>query len=200
MEKETHYPSYDVMREQDHWDDHTQQIVGSRLLRERDYQFFTREEMESLKRICGDLVGDDREDIIQYVLGHLDQTLSSSVGEGQRKTGVPKGQILIRGGLKALLQSAEQKFMFPFIALDSSDRRRLLEDVSAGLAPSVPDWTGIPQKEWFKKLLTLTIEAYYSHPVVWSEIGYGGPAYPRGYVRTQLGQLDPWEAQKRENS
>ncbi|WP_369127188.1 hypothetical protein [Paenibacillus antri] len=40
----------------------------------------------------------------------------------------------------------------------------------------------------------MTLEAYYSHPAVWSEIGYGGPAYPRGYVRTQLGQLDPWEA------
>lgn len=34
----------------------------------------------------------------------------------------------------------------------------------------------------------------YPHPRVWSEIGYAGPAYPRGYVRTQLGQLDPWEA------
>lgn len=199
MKKETHYPSYDVMREQDEWDDHTQQIVGSRLLREQEYQFFALEEVESLKRICGDLVGDEREDIIQYVLGHLDQTLSSSIGEGQRKVGVPKGPILIREGLKAMLQSAEQKFMFPFIALNASDRRKLLEEVSTGQAPSVPEWSGIPQKEWFKKLLTLTIEAYYSHPTVWSEIGYGGPAYPRGYVRTQLGQLDPWEA-KKENS
>ncbi|KQX56587.1 hypothetical protein ASD40_04085 [Paenibacillus sp. Root444D2] len=34
--------------------------------------------------------------------------------------------------------------------------------------------------------------------VVWSEIGYAGPAYPRGYVRTQLGQLDPWEAQPKQ--
>ncbi len=41
----------------------------------------------------------------------------------------------------------------------------------------------------------MTAEAYYSHLVAWSEIGYGGPAYPRGYVRTQMGQLDPWEAQ-----
>lgn len=195
MEKKSHYPSYDVMRERDHWDDHTQQIVGSRLMREQEYQFFTLEEAESLKRICGELVGDDREDIIQYVLGHLDQSLSSSVGEGQRKAGVPKGQILLREGLKALQRSAEQKFLFPFIALDPSDRRQLLEEVSVGQASSEAQWKGIPQVEWFKKLLTMTIEAYYSHPEVWSEIGYGGPAYPRGYVRTQQGQLDPWEAQ-----
>lgn len=200
MKKETHYPSYDVMREQDHWDDHTQQIVGSRLLRKQEYRFFTLEEIESLKRICGDLVGDDREDIIQYVLEHIDQTLSSAIGEGQRKPDVPEGPVLIREGLKAIGHTAEQKFMFPFIALDPSDRRKLLEEVSAGQAPAVSEWSGVPQAEWFKKLLTLTIEAYYSHPIVWSEIGYGGPAYPRGYVRTQLGQLDPWEAQKEKDS
>lgn len=195
MEKKSHYPSYDVMREQDHWDDNTQQIVGSRLLEDLEYRFFTVEEAETLKRVCGDLVGDYRDDIIQFVLGHIDQSLSSSAGEGQRKAGVPKGQILIREGLKALQRSAEQKYLFAFIALDPSDRRQLLADVSLGQAPTVPEWTGVPQVEWFKKLLTLTVEAYYSHPTVWSEIGYGGPAYPRGYVRTQLGQLDPWEAQ-----
>jgi hypothetical protein len=57
-----------------------------------------------------------------------------------------------------------------------------------------PIWASVPQKALFTKWLTMTLEAYYSHPNVWSEIGYGGPAYPRGYVRTQLGQSDPWEA------
>ena len=25
--------------------------------------------------------------------------------------------------------------------------------------------------------------AFYSHPWAWNEIGFGGPAYPRGYAR-----------------
>jgi len=29
---------------------------------------------------------------------------------------------------------------------------------------------------------------------VWSEMGYGGPAYPRGYYRIEAGVTDPWEA------
>ena len=36
--------------------------------------------------------------------------------------------------------------------------------------------------------------AYYAHPVAWNQIGFGGPASPRGYVRMQLNQSDPWEA------
>jgi hypothetical protein len=36
--------------------------------------------------------------------------------------------------------------------------------------------------------------AYYAHPTAWSEIGYGGPASPRGYVRLDYNERDPWEA------
>ena len=36
--------------------------------------------------------------------------------------------------------------------------------------------------------------AYYAHPTAWSEIGWGGPASPRGYVRMDYDERDPWEA------
>jgi hypothetical protein len=36
--------------------------------------------------------------------------------------------------------------------------------------------------------------AYYAHPSAWSEIGWGGPASPRGYVRLDFNDRDPWEA------
>ena len=35
--------------------------------------------------------------------------------------------------------------------------------------------------------------AFYAHPVGWNEIGWGGPASPRGYVRMQYDMRDPWE-------
>ena len=50
------------------------------------------------------------------------------------------------------------------------------------------------QKEFFETLLALAVEAYASHPAVWSEMGYGGPRYPRGYYRIEAGVTDPWEA------
>ena len=39
---------------------------------------------------------------------------------------------------------------------------------------------------------------YYSHPWAWDEIGFGGPAYPRAYMRLERGEPEPWEvAEKR---
>ena len=37
------------------------------------------------------------------------------------------------------------------------------------------------------------LSAFYSHPWAWNEIGFGGPAYPRGYARIGAGQRENWE-------
>ncbi len=34
------------------------------------------------------------------------------------------------------------------------------------------------------------LSAFYSHPWAWNEIGFGGPAYPRGYARLGAGQRE----------
>ena len=41
---------------------------------------------------------------------------------------------------------------------------------------------------------TTSSRAYYAHPTAWNEIGFGGPASPRGYVRMGFDRRDPWEA------
>jgi hypothetical protein len=38
------------------------------------------------------------------------------------------------------------------------------------------------------------LSAFYSHPWAWNEIGYGGPAYPRGYMRLGEGQRERHQA------
>ena len=35
--------------------------------------------------------------------------------------------------------------------------------------------------------------AFYSHPWAWNEIGFGGPAYPRGYANLGLDRREHWE-------
>ncbi|HEY0828497.1 MAG TPA: gluconate 2-dehydrogenase subunit 3 family protein, partial [Bacilli bacterium] len=180
---------------QDHWDDHTQSIVVSRLIRDFKYRFLTILEAEMVRVISSMLVDDDDPAIIQYVICHIDEKLSQPIGEDERRPGVPKAADLIREGLRALEVHAVSNFLVPFTSLRPDLQHMLLTEISEDRAAPVEHWEGVPQKELFKKILNLTLEAYYSHPSVWSEIGYGGPAYPRGYVRTQMGQLDPWEAQ-----
>jgi hypothetical protein len=38
-----------------------------------------------------------------------------------------------------------------------------------------------------------TVQAYYAR----DEIGFGGPAYPRGYMRLKGGKAEPWEVEER---
>ena len=38
--------------------------------------------------------------------------------------------------------------------------------------------------------------AFYSHPWAWNEIGFGGPAYPRGYSRLGAGLSETWEGEE----
>lgn len=188
------YPTYDVMKQQEHWDDHTRAIVGARLVREHGCRFLTVIEAETLRAWCSMLVDDIRADIIQFVLSHIDETLYRAEGEGQRKPGVPPERELLRNGLAAMEHAAMLTNGRNFFHLDEEKRKKLLSDLSEASAEPLSAWLGVPQKALFNKVLTLTVEAYYSHPTVWSEIGYGGPAYPRGYVRADIGQLDPWEA------
>ncbi|WP_019120504.1 gluconate 2-dehydrogenase subunit 3 family protein [Brevibacillus massiliensis] len=197
MVRQSHYPSFDVLRETDAWDDHTQSIVTSRVRPKTNFQFLTKQETELLRAICSLLVDDQRLNVLSYVLEHIDQTLTQAIGEGQRKAGVPNEQILIREGLQAIDAAARQLHATPFTHLKEEQQTELLQALSQGHGntEASPTWDPAWQQPLFDKLLTLTIESYCSHPAVWSEIGYAGPAYPRGYVRTQLGQLDPWEAQ-----
>jgi len=190
----SHYPSFDVMKEQDEWDDHTQRIVTSRLNVEIRFHFLTATETDILKRICSILVNDHRPDVLDFVLAHIDQTLHQSPGESQRKAGIPHAPILVRSGLQAIEQGAQMIYSSSFTGLDIQQQIQYVEQISESMAEPQDVWRHIPQQDLFKKLMQLTVESYCSHPKIWSEIGYAGPAYPRGYVRTELGQLDPWEA------
>lgn len=196
MTTHSYYPTYNVMDEQKEWDANTRNIVNARLHRETMYQFLTHVEAETLRAWCTLLMDDNRGDIIQYVLSHIDEVLTQDKGEGQRKANVPPIRTLLRQGLKAIDETGWMASSKPFFQLDEPSQRQIMLQISSDSYPSTENWDGIPQKALFQKLLKLSVEAYYSHPLVWSEIGFGGPAYPRGYVRAETGQLDPWEAVK----
>jgi hypothetical protein len=51
----------------------------------------------------------------------------------------------------------------------------------------------MPVKRFWMMLMADCLEAYYSHPYAWDEIGFGGPAYPRAYMRLENGQPEAWE-------
>jgi hypothetical protein len=59
--------------------------------------------------------------------------------------------------------------------------------------PNNVAWQKMPVRRFWAMLMEDCVTAYYSHPWAWDEIGFGGPAYPRGYMRLENGLPEPWE-------
>ena len=82
----------------------------------------------------------------------------------------------------------------PFCELTVEQQNALLKLMQQGLLHN-DAWQGMPPKSFFEqRVLNDIVKAYYSHPAAWNEIGWGGPASPRGYVRMDFDRRDPWEA------
>ncbi|MBS4026724.1 MAG: gluconate 2-dehydrogenase subunit 3 family protein [Clostridia bacterium] len=189
-----HYPDYDVMASIDEWDDHTKEIVLKRLGPFPEKRFLEEQEVRKLRLIIKHLVYDNRDEILDWILSYIDQRLHSEIGENQRKLKAPPEKLLIREGLKTLDKLAEKLYYQSFADAGTKEQFEMLASIQLGKAANIPEWATIPQKDLFDKLLDMIISAYYSHPTIWSEMGYGGPAYPRGYYRIELPWTDPWEA------
>jgi|GEM_PF-450568 len=179
---ESRYPDYDVMVHAEAWDPHTRSIVQRRLDPPKRPAFLTQAEAQALRAVVCHLLYEDRDDIIGYVLSHIDDKLLSPVGEAQRKEGLPPQAELVRDGLASIDQIARERYGKAFADATVEEQFAILAELQHGA------------KELFQKLLGLSVEALASHPTIWSEIGYGGPAYPRGYYRIEAGVTDPWEA------
>jgi len=54
-------------------------------------------------------------------------------------------------------------------------------------------WDQLPAARAWGVVMRGVLSAFYSHPWAWNEIGFGGPAYQRGYARLRAGQREIWE-------
>ena len=55
------------------------------------------------------------------------------------------------------------------------------------------DWHGLSASHVWSLWTRYACTAFYSHPWAWNEIGFGGPAYPRGYKARHVGGRERWE-------
>lgn len=107
---------------------------------------------------------------------------------------MPPMPIAWRNGLAAIDAEAVHRHAKRFTDLDAASCDELLHEVEID-AVNPQLWAGIPAQRFFTDILLKTVAGiYYSHPAAWSEIGFGGPASPRGYVRLGADQRDAWEA------
>lgn len=199
MKKYTgHYGRFDVLDQKEYWDPQTREIVEKRISENEisNQLIFDGEESQLLFDVCAILLDESRPHVLQFIVYHFHNKFTSNIGEAQRKKGVPKQSVLIRSGLQALLAYCIQQYNKTFAELTEDEKKSVMKKLAEETILLEIGKISLPTKEFFKQLLSEAVAAYYSHPDLWSEIGYAGPAYPRGYVRSELGLTDPWEAKR----
>lgn len=188
------YPGYDVLRKWDSpsFNDATRAVLHRRLHDVPERQFFSEAEFALLTAACARLLATPPGE--PPIASWIDADLAAGRGEGFRAPGVPRAGEAWRLGLAGLAAQAHRQHGRDFASLDGPRQDAVLRAVQCGDADASA-FVGLAPAHFFTHMLLKSVAAhFYAQPQAWNEIGFGGPASPRGYVRLGVGQRDPWEA------
>jgi hypothetical protein len=186
------YPGYDVLSKHDtpSWDDKTREVIDQRLKTPHDPRFFDAVQWKAVCALCACIVPQNAVPLAAL----LDEKLMTGIGDGYRDARLPSMPDAWRIGLAALDAQSRAHHDLPFGSIERNAQHALIKQMQEGELKS-DAWQGMPSALFFStRVLHDICGAYYSHPHAWSEIGFGGPANPRGYVRMVANRRDPWEA------
>ena len=192
------YRGYDVLAKWDSvsYDATTRAVLRRRLLAIPQRRFLTEHEWALTTVIAARLVRTPFDRLSPPIVPWIDEMLDRDQGEGFRYADMPPLRDAWRRGLAGIDAQAHAKFDRSFIALDAGQCDAVLRDVQCGRVDAAA-WHGLSARRFFVHVLLKTIAGlHYAHPSSWSEIGFGGPASPRGYVRLGFDARDPWDARE----
>ncbi|MFX1767368.1 gluconate 2-dehydrogenase subunit 3 family protein [Paraburkholderia sp. A1RI-2L] len=208
MSRTTRYPGYDVLAKRDtpSWDAPTRAVIDARLATPRAPRYLDAARWQTLLALCACIIPQHGEGGGEGCEPHegpapavpvaalLDGKLLADRRDGFRDARLPPLREAWDTGLAALDAESEAALGEPFHRLGCADRLALIAHMQHGELRCAA-WHGMPCGVFFaKRVLHDLSAAYWSHPAAWSELGFGGPANPRGYVRLYFNRRDPWEA------
>jgi hypothetical protein len=190
------YPGYDVLAKWNSpsFDDTTRRVLARRLDAVPPRRFLDAAEWALLEAVNRRLLPQPERAEPIPITPWIDAMLHEDRGEGYRRPDMPPLRQAWRLGLAALDDEARCRRGQGFVPLSAAAQDEVLQALADDRAQS-PRWQAVhPQRFFLHLLLKTAAGIYYAHPAAWNEIGFGGPASPRGYVRLGLDQRDPWEA------
>ncbi len=191
------YPGYDVLSKRDtpSWNGQTRGAIDRRLAIDPErYQFFSEAEWLTLCALCHRIIPQPTDRTPVPVAAMVDLKMVEGPRDGYRNAQLPPMQDAWRQGLAALDLEARGAHGRRFHELPAVLQEGLIIAMQNGDLHG-KGWRGMPCHLFFKdRLLVDIVKSYYAHPTAWNEIGWGGPASPRGYVRLKADRRDPWEA------
>lgn len=189
------YPDADILAQRAHWDDATRDVVLDRVHNVPEFRYFDAAQRRTLEALCDRIVPQDHRppDRRVPIAPWIDARCDRGVIDGFRFEDMPPHEVAWTWGLEGLDQTATSMFGSDFVALDGEHQDEVLRAIGGG-DPAGEVWTRMPAKRWWVHIASRQITgAYYAHPYAWDEIGFGGPAYPRGYASLNFGAPEPWE-------
>jgi hypothetical protein len=191
-----YYPGWNVMKQRAYWDEATRDVIEKRLADAKPLRFFTPAEAATMMAVLDRVLPqDDRLPTHRIpLLSVLDDRLSANRIEGYRYEDMPSDQQAYRWGAEALEAMAMEAHNAAFAELAINLQETLLQSLHDGKPlAAVELWKRMNVERFWTMLVSDACSAYYAHPWAWNEVGFGGPAYPRGYMRLEEGAAEPWE-------
>ena len=189
---DTHFPGFDVLGQAGHWDDKTRQVVLDRLRPAGALRFFTETEAAVASALFDQLL-DQRSEPRVPVLQMVDSRLAEDQTDGWHYDDMPVDEESWRRSLAALDEQARTERGCGFTECSWDDQSRIVASVQEAGDGA---WHGLRADRLWSLWTRYACTAFYSHPWAWNEIGFGGPAYPRGYKNAHVGGREPWEVRE----
>jgi gluconate 2-dehydrogenase subunit 3-like protein len=197
------YPGADILAQRGHWDDATREVVLDRVHNVPEFTYFDAHQRATLEALCARVMpqshrpADRRIPIAPWI----DARCAEGHTDGFRLDDMPPNEQAWSLGLLGLDQTTRELFPVEvaFSGVATQQQDVVLEAIRHGDPPG-DVWRELPVKRWWIFVALRQITAiYYAHPYAWDEIGFGGPAYPRGYFALNFGYPEPWEAREVED-
>jgi hypothetical protein len=184
------FPGFDPLQQAPHWDQVTAGLVRSRTGPPPDPRFFTPDEQACAAALLG-LLLDQRDEPRVPVLQMIDARLAAGETDGWRYADMPEDGRAWRDTLSYLDADAAERCGTTFAGAPEADQVALLQAVQDQTSGGT--WHGLPAEHVWSLWTRYACTAFYSHPSAWAEIGFSGPAYPRGYKNAGVDKLEPYE-------
>jgi Gluconate 2-dehydrogenase subunit 3 len=186
------FPGFDVLGQARHWDQATADVVIARTGRPPAPRFFTGPQASCARALLNLLTGQDEHggELAVPVTEMLDFRLEAGETDGWRYADMPEDGQAWGDTLSYLDADAKQRCGTAFAAAPKADQAALVQVVQDLKSA---DWHGLSAAHVWSLWTRYACTAFYAHPFAWAEIGFPGPAYPRGYKNAGVGKLEPFE-------
>ncbi|MGN8025558.1 gluconate 2-dehydrogenase subunit 3 family protein [Microbacterium sp. 22242] len=183
------FPGFHVLDQAPHWDDATRAVVEARTGGREEIRFFDTREEGTATALFDLLLDQDPQHRLVPVTAMVDARLADGQTDGWHYDCLPEDGEAWRTSLAALDDEAQERHQRAFAACDDSAKREILESVRAGDGL----WRGLDRAYLWSLWTRYACTAFYSHPAAWDQIGFAGPAFPRGYKNLGVDRREPFE-------